>query len=56
MQLGVLDGTLFQMSTVYSPSFWAFHTDEGVTGTSERRDVMQTPNVEVHFMFLMFKA
>lgn len=50
MQLGVLDGVVFQMYTVYMPCLWAFHTDEGVTGTNERSDGMQKPNVEDFFM------
>lgn len=34
---------------------WAFHIDEGVNGTSERSDVMLKPNVEVYFVFYVFK-
>lgn len=56
MQLGVLDGVVFQMYTVYIPCLWAFHTDEGVTGTNERSDVMQKPNVEDFSCFFVFKG
>lgn len=49
MQLVVLDGVVLQMCNVYMPCLWPFHTDEGVTGTNERSDVMQKPNVEDFF-------